>query len=98
MREEEDARITAAALSDLDNPPLTEDDWKNMRPAQEVRPELVSKAILRSRGRPKLASPKRQVTLRLDAEVIEHFKARGSGWQTAINDALRKSIGKKRSA
>jgi uncharacterized protein (DUF4415 family) len=32
---------------------------------------------------------KRQVTLRLDAEVLEKFKAGGRGWQTRINAVLR---------
>ncbi|WP_207458153.1 BrnA antitoxin family protein [Azospirillum sp. SYSU D00513] len=45
------------------------------------------------RGRPRLENPKQQVTLRLDAEVVERFKADGPGWQTRINDALRKSAG-----
>jgi len=32
---------------------------------------------------------KRQVTLRLDAEVLDRFKAGGRGWQTRINAVLR---------
>ncbi|MCP5083122.1 MAG: BrnA antitoxin family protein [Alphaproteobacteria bacterium] len=43
------------------------------------------------RGRPKSANPKRQITLRLDAEVVDHFRAKGRGWQTRINSALRKA-------
>ncbi len=41
------------------------------------------------RGRPKLESPKISTTLRLDADVIAQFKAKGPKWQTRINDALR---------
>lgn len=41
------------------------------------------------RGRPKKMNPKKQVTLRLDAAVVEHYKADGPGWQTRINNALR---------
>ncbi|MEH6791558.1 BrnA antitoxin family protein [Parasphingorhabdus sp.] len=44
-------------------------------------------------GRPKLKNPKQQVTLRLDQAVVERFRATGAGWQTRINDALRKSLG-----
>ena len=40
------------------------------------------------RGRPKLEKPKRQVTLRLDAEVVEGLRATGPGWQTRANAAL----------
>ena len=89
MTDEEDARLTAAAEADPDNPPLTEENWTRMRPAHEVRPNLVRKSLERKRGRPKLEAPKRQVTLRIDPDILEHFKAAGAGWQTAINDALR---------
>lgn len=44
-------------------------------------------------GRPKLKDPKQQVTLRLDKIVLEKFRATGAGWQTRINEELRKSLG-----
>ena len=45
-------------------------------------------------GRPPTgAQPKRQVTLRLDPDVIEAFRASGPGWQSRINAALRKAAG-----
>lgn len=43
------------------------------------------------RGRPKAASTKTLVSLRLDPDVIQHFRRRGPGWQRRINDALRKA-------
>lgn len=43
-------------------------------------------------GRPRLAKPKRQVTLRLDDVVVEHFRATGPGWQSRINAILRKAV------
>ena len=92
MSDKEDARLVAAAESDPENPPLTYEDWRRMRPAHEVHPELVARHLRRSRGRPKLTAPKQQVTLRIDPDVLEHFRAMGPGWQTAINDALRKSM------
>lgn len=44
-------------------------------------------------GRPPLANPKQQITLRLDPEVIEKFRASGKGWQSRINQELRKVLG-----
>ena len=44
-------------------------------------------------GRPPSANPKRQVTLRLDPDVIEKFRATGKGWQSRINAELRKALG-----
>lgn len=42
------------------------------------------------RGRPKSKSPKNAVSLRLDPEVVAHFRRGGAGWQSRINAALRK--------
>lgn len=39
---------------------------------------------------------KESITIRLDKDVIEWFRARGDGYQTRINDALRKHIGKRK--
>ena len=72
----EDAAITAAAMSDPDAVPFTDAEWKQVKP-------------LVRRGRPLGSGSKIQVTLRLDVEVIQKFKASGDGWQTRINDALK---------
>lgn len=41
------------------------------------------------RGRPMGSGSKVQITLRIDADLVDTFKASGAGWQTRINDALR---------
>ena len=88
LDDDEEARIQAAALSDPDAPPLTEEELVRFRPADQVMPEFVAEVMRQKRGRPPAESPKKQVTLRLDQEVVDHFKASGPGWQTRINDAL----------
>jgi uncharacterized protein (DUF4415 family) len=45
------------------------------------------------RGRPKADVTKVSTTIRLDPDIIAAFKADGSGWQSRINDALRKVAG-----
>src|SRR5579872_2198591 len=44
-----------------------------------------------SRGRPKSKATKRAVSLRLDPDVVAHFRRGGRGWQSRINAALRKA-------
>ena len=45
-------------------------------------------------GRPPVGdTPKQQVSLRLDRDVIAHFRAQGAGWQTRLNAALRAAAG-----
>ena len=38
---------------------------------------------------------KQQLTLRLDADVVDWFKRQGAGYQTQINAVLRKHVGRK---
>ena len=45
------------------------------------------------RGRPRSENSKQAVSLRLDSEILEWFKKSGVGWQTRMNDALRKVAG-----
>ncbi len=47
-------------------------------------------------GRPPKDKPKRQVTLRLDQDVIAGLRETGPGWQTRVNETLRQSLKRKR--
>jgi uncharacterized protein (DUF4415 family) len=71
-----------------DNPEWTAEDFANARPFREVFPELAA-SIDRARGRPRSDNPKRQVSIRLDSDVIEKFKATGKGWQARMNAVLK---------
>jgi uncharacterized protein (DUF4415 family) len=42
---------------------------------------------------PERGEAKKQVTLRLDADLIERFRAGGAGWQSRINATLREAVG-----
>jgi len=43
-------------------------------------------------GRPPSTNPKIALKLRIDPDIVEHFRATGPGWQTRINDTLRKAV------
>ena len=47
----------------------------------------------RALGRPKKPVRKEAVNIRLDPDVLAHFRATGPGWQSRINEALRKAAG-----
>ena len=78
---------------DDDTPELTAERAARLRRARDVFPEYVLAQFKRSPGRPRSPSPKRQMTIRLDDEVVEYFKAGGPGWQSRINTALRRAAG-----
>lgn len=92
LTDEEEAEIQAMIASDPDNPEMTEEELKELRPFREVFPDLAA-AIDRKLGRPKSETTKKAISLRLDQEVIERFKAGGEGWQSRMNEALRKAVG-----
>lgn len=99
-RKRKPADISQADWDDAEIPELTAEDFRRMRPAREVLPKLIgaraAAELLRPRGRPRKDNPKAQVTLRLDAEVLDHFKSGGAGWQTRINAALKRAVAKSR--
>ncbi|WP_430914071.1 BrnA antitoxin family protein [Methylobacterium sp. sgz302541] len=76
------------ALDDRDEVPELTDDWFD-------RADLKMGDRIVRRGRPPLgAAPKRQVTMRLDADVLEKLRASGEGWQGRVNDVLREYVEK----
>ena len=93
ISEEEEAEIQAGIARDPDNPKWTEEDFRKAKPFAEVFPELAEKIeeMRRARGRPKLETPKKLVSLRLDQDVVEKFRATGKGWQSRINDVLKRA-------
>ena len=77
-----------------DAPVLTRDFFERA----EIRAggKLVRPAAgtLTRMGRPPIgAEPKTQVTLRIDRDVVEQFRAAGAGWQSRMNAALRRAAG-----
>ena len=83
--------ISQEAWDAVNSPALTDDELAKLRPARDVlRPKLFEK-LTKRRGTQK-APTKEAVSLCLDRDVVDHFRATGSGWQTKINEALRKSV------
>jgi uncharacterized protein (DUF4415 family) len=77
---EEDAIITATAMSDPDAMPFTDEEWEAARPTMRI-------------GRPPSAHAlKVPTTIRFDADVLAAVKATGKGWQTRVNDAMREWV------
>jgi uncharacterized protein (DUF4415 family) len=71
-----------------DNPKWTKADFSKAKSFGEVFPELAS--TIQRRGKQK-APTKKAISLRLDRDVLEAYQASGDGWQTRINNDLRKA-------
>lgn len=74
-----------------DNPVWTDADIARARPGREVLPPAVLAALTRDIGARPHGATKQQVSLRLDRDVIDRFRAAGPGWQTRMNEALRRA-------
>jgi uncharacterized protein (DUF4415 family) len=80
---------TARDLRDVsDNPQLTKKDFAKAKPFAEALPDLAA-SIRKGRG-PNRAPTKKQVSLRLSGQVLEAYKAKGPGWQSRIDEDLRR--------
>ena len=60
----------------------SEIDYSDIPPLEE---DFFKKAVV-------WPGPKKQVTLRLDPDVLEFFRSQGKGYQSRINAVLRKYV------
>ncbi|MFA7261994.1 MAG: BrnA antitoxin family protein [Caulobacter sp.] len=82
---------------DDDNPEWTEEDFARALGPEHLPLEVLAhlpKTLARVRGFQKAAT-KRAVSIRLSAEVVDHFRAGGPGWQTRIDQTLKDVIARK---
>ena len=79
----EDRRITAAALSDPDCPPMTD---------QQLAELVPFKALL---GRPRSPNKKLLLSVRYSPEVVKFFRSTGPGWQTRVDQVLRRYVARR---
>lgn len=68
---------------------------RGLAPGKKARArleEIALAAALRQRGErgPQRTPTKRLLSIRLDADLVEHYRATGAGWQSRINEDLRK--------
>jgi uncharacterized protein (DUF4415 family) len=85
---------TENAWIDPDDAPELDDDF--FATAQvSINGKVVREATATytTRGRPRSDNPKQLVSLRLDRVVLEKLRAQGPGWQSRVNEVLRKVVG-----
>ena len=88
--DEEHAAITRGVASDPDTVEWTNDAFAAARPVAEVCPEVVARHM-RRRG-PQKAPTRESISLRVDQDVLERWRATGPGWQSRINETLRRAV------
>jgi len=74
---------------DPDDAPAITADWA-------ARADLYDGKRLVRRGRPAGTATKTQTTMRISKEVLKFFRASGRGWQTRMDEALKKYVAARR--
>jgi uncharacterized protein (DUF4415 family) len=73
------------AWHDPDDAPALNKSWF------EEADVMVGRKIVR-RGRPAGTAKKQAISIRIDRDVLAHYRKTGSGWQARINETLRRSM------
>lgn len=82
-------------IEDDDNPEWTAEDFARAVPFAQVFLE-PAKSLKRQGGRPRLERPKVKVAWRLSADVVDHIKAIGKGYNARVDAILKDAIAKGR--
>jgi len=76
--------------------------WRDPDDAPELTRKWVASAdlyrgkTLVRRGRPPGTGKKTQTTMRISNEVLKFFRATGRGWQTRMDEALKRYVAAQR--
>jgi uncharacterized protein (DUF4415 family) len=77
---------SSKSATDWERLDAMDDNDIDLSDCPEIPAEAFARAIVRS-GLPE--SKKKQVTMRLDSDVLDWFKSQGKGYQTKINSILK---------
>jgi uncharacterized protein (DUF4415 family) len=79
-----------------DGPAWTAEQFERAEVAFDGKVVRAAQGTLtRPRGRPKKPDAKVHIHLRLSPQVLGYFRSTGAGWQTRIDEVLRKWVAEK---
>lgn len=75
-----------------DAPPWSQEAFDRAEIRDGDRLVREATGTLTKRGRPPIENPKQLVSLRLDQDLLERLRASGPGWQSRVNEILKKAV------
>ena len=86
------AKRGANTLRKSQSIPTASDDWSDAFVTHSVE-ELRHQVALRRARVPAVKPKKVSVTVRFSPEVLDYFRGTGDGWQTRMDEALKRYVG-----
>lgn len=80
-------RSLKSDLARVDAHVVKKDEYEEL---PELTEDMLARATINKGGRPVSPNPRKLLSLRLPADVIERWKATGPGWQTRMAERLSK--------
>ena len=80
-------RSLKSDLARVDAHSVKPEEYKEL---PELTEDMIARAKINKGGRPVALNPRRLISLRLPADVIERWRATGPGWQSRMAERLRK--------
>ena len=81
-------RTLGSDLARVDAHVVKPSEYKDL---PELTDDMLSRAVVKKGGRPRSASPRQLISLRLPAEVVARWRATGPGWQTRMAERLART-------
>ncbi|GAA4339409.1 hypothetical protein GCM10023144_37570 [Pigmentiphaga soli] len=78
--------------SDLSRVDTHEIDRGEYDELPDLTEDALKRAVVNKGGRPHSPSPKILLSVRYSREVVEFFRASGSGWQSRMDEVLREYV------
>ena len=81
-------RTLGSNLARVDTHVVKSAEYKEL---PELTDAMLSRAVIKKGGRPRSASPRQLISLRLPVDVISRWRATGPGWQTRMAERLARA-------
>ena len=79
------ARSLKSDLARVDAHRIQAEEYEEL---PELDDDMLARAVVNKGGRPVSANPRKLISLRLPADVLDRWKATGPGWQTRMAERL----------
>ena len=87
MRKRVSRRTSKSDLGKVDSHVVRPHEYEEI---PDLTEEALARAVVKKGGRPISANPRKLISIRLPADVIERWRATGPGWQTRMAERLIK--------